>query len=524
LEEKNMNWSLSRPWAAATGAVVLAAACSGSASGVTDKAGGETVVLRLATIDGDVNGNGHLHGPPAFVESLAAVSAGRFQVEATTGYGEGAPDAESTLVEAIASGALDGGWPSTRAFADAGIPGLEAIEAPMTITSYAAQRALVSGPVADMVVEQLDGSGVVGLGLAVGPLRRPFAAESPLLGPADWQGARFRVFNSPVQTDVVSAFGGEPVNLGFEWIDEIAAGTLRGAEFDIAQYASNGLTTEAGNITANVVLWPKVFVLSVSQERFDSLTDEQRGWLREAAALATQASVDGAYDENSLASELCERGARFAMADDEQIAALRTAVVPVIEGLAADAESAPLLAEIQALAEQHPDADVPDVPASCRATEVPEAAGLGPIPSEVSAIPDGAYRVEISLADLEAAGESNASGWTGTWTLEIEDGTYALYCQPLDQPGRDCGNAISDGPFEAGLLRGTGSTVFFVWDGQVLSELTGCQMPVSSEPGHCWQGATFQATWELEGDLLSFSDPVGDLALERLLEPLHRID
>ena len=39
-----MSWSWSRPWAAATGAVVLAAACGGSASGVADKAGGETVV------------------------------------------------------------------------------------------------------------------------------------------------------------------------------------------------------------------------------------------------------------------------------------------------------------------------------------------------------------------------------------------------------------------------------------------------------------------------------------------------
>jgi TRAP-type C4-dicarboxylate transport system substrate-binding protein len=524
LKEKDMNWSRNRHWAAATGAVVLAAACSGSASGVADKAGGETVVLRLATIDGDVNGNGLLHGPQAFVDRLAAVSGGRFQIEVTTGYGDGGPDAESSLVEAIASGALDGGWPSTRAFADAGIPGLEAIEAPMTITSYAAQRALVSGPVADTVVQQLDGSGVVGLGLAVGPLRRPFAAESPLLGPDDWQGARFRVYNSPVQADVVTAFGGEPVNLGFEWIDEIAAGTLRGAEFDIAQYASNGLTTEAGNITANVVLWPKVFVLGVSQERFDSLTDEQREWLRDAAGQATQASVDGAYDENALAAELCDRGARFAMASTEQIEALRAAVAPVIEGLAADAESAPLLAEIQALAAQHPDTDVPTVPASCRATEVAEVAGLGPIPNEVSSIPGGTYRVEISLADVEAAGESNGPGWTGTWTLEIEDGTYALYCQPLDQPGRDCGNAISDGPFEAGLLRGTGSTVYFVWDGELMSELTGCQLPVSAEPGYCGGGQTFQATWVLDGDVLSFSDPVGDLALERLLEPLHRID
>ena len=433
-----MNWHWSRRWAAVTGAVVLAAACSGSASGVADKAGGETVVLRLATIDGDVNGNGLLPGCKPLSTTWWRSREVSFQVEVTTGYGDGAPDAESTLVEAIASGDLDGGWPSTRAFANAGIPGLEAIEAPMTITSYAAQRALVSGPVADTVVEQLDGSGVVGLGLVVGPLRRPFAAESPLLGPTDWQGATFRVFNSPVQTDVVRAFGGEPVNLGFEWIDEIAAGTLRGAEFDIAQYASNGLTTEAGNVTANVVLWPKVFVLSVSQERFDSLTDEQRGWLREAAGQATQASVDAEYDENTLAAELCARGVRFAMASDEQIAALRTAVAPVIDGLAADAESAPLLAEIQSLAEAHPDVDVPEVPATCQPGAA-EASELGPVPDEVPAIPDGTYRAEITLADVEAAGYGNGPGWTGTWTLEIEDGTYAMYCRPIDQPGRDCG-------------------------------------------------------------------------------------
>jgi hypothetical protein len=164
------------------------------------------------------------------------------------------------------------------------------------------------------------------------------------------------------------------------------------------------------------------------------------------------------------------------------------------------------------------------VPANCHATEASEPAGVGPIPDEVAAIPDGTYRVELSLADVEAAGGSNASGSTGTWTLEIEDGTYALYCQPLDQPGTDCGHSVWDGPFEAGHLRGTGTTVFFVWDGELLSELTGCQLPVAQDPGHCGPGATFRATWELEGDFLSFTDPVGDMALERLVEPFERID
>ena len=73
------------------------------------------------------------------------------------------------------------------------------------------------------------------------------------------------MYNSPVQADVVRALGGTPANLGFGWIDEVRAGSLRGAEFDIAQYAKNDNSTEAGHVTANVVLWPKVFVLSLEQ-------------------------------------------------------------------------------------------------------------------------------------------------------------------------------------------------------------------------------------------------------------------
>ena len=224
-------------WAAAVGAAALVAACSATPG--TDKSGGDTVVLRLATFD-RVNNNGQSYGPQAFLDNLEKVSDGRIKVEVTEEYGQGAPEAESDLVEAIASGEVDGGWPSTRAFANAGITGLEAVEAPMTVTSYAAEKALVSGPVADKLLAKLDGTGVVGLNLAVGPLRRPFAAEAPLLGPEDWAGATFRVYNSPVQTDAVRLLGATPVNLGLGWIDEVRAGRLRGVEFDIAQYAADG--------------------------------------------------------------------------------------------------------------------------------------------------------------------------------------------------------------------------------------------------------------------------------------------
>jgi len=497
-------------WAAVAATVALVAACSVGA----DKSGADTVVLRLATID-QVNNNGQSYGPEAFVDNLEKVSDGRIKVEVAEKYGQSAPEAESDLVEAIASGEVDGGWPSARAFANAGISGLEAVEAPMTLTSYAAEKALVSGPTADKLLAQLDGTGVVGLRLAVGPLRRPFAAEAPLLGPENWAGATFRVYNSPVQTDAVRLLGATPVNLGLGWIDEVRAGRLRGVEFDIAQYAEMGKTTEAGYITANVVLWPKVFVLSISQKRFDALSDEQQNWVREAADKAMQVSVDSTYDETTLAQELCEKGTRFITASPDQIAALRTSLQPVLDGLAADPASGTLLAEIQAIAAEHPEPDVPTVPEACQqgtADDQPAASPASPAagaPGQVSDLPDGEYRVEITTDDLAAAGLDNHDGKSGTWTLTVRDGTYEMRCRPLDDPGIDCGHSVEDGPLDAGYLRGTDQTVTLVHDPELISKLTGCKLPVSETlPDHCGPGGGGPLTWEIEGDSLTLS---GDL-------------
>lgn len=514
-----MNMRTTGPWVVAVATAVVLTACQATPS--ADKAGAETVELKLATID-LVNNNGQSYGPEAFVENLETVSDGRLSVEMITKYGDGAPEAESDLVEAIASGEVDGGWPSTRAFANAGIPGLEAVEAPMTVTSYAAEKALVSGPVADKLLAKLEGTGVVGLSLAVGPLRRPFAADAPLLGPEDWAGATFRVYNSPVQTDAVRLLGATPVNLGVEWIDEVRAGRLRGVEFDIAQYAQDTNTTDAGNVTANVVLWPKVFVLSISQKRFDTFSDEQQSWVREAADKAMQVSVDSTYDEATLAQELCEKGTRFIAASPDQIAALRSTLQPVLDGLAGDAASRALLTEIQALAASYPEPEVPSVPEDCQQGTADEQS-VGAVPDETADLPDGEYRVEITTDDVAAAGLDNRDGNSGTWTFTVHEGTYEMRCRPLDDPGIDCGGSVQDLPFDAGYLRGTGNTVTLVNDPELMSKLTGCKLPVSSTlPDHCGPAGDVTLTWEIEGDSLTLSGDLGR-GYELVLEPWTKI-
>lgn len=497
------------------------AACAGSAPAPqVDRVGSETVTLDFATIDGpDFN---NLPGSPeASGSNLKEVSGGRLEADVTYGYAEGGAEAETRIVEAIKAGELDGGWPSARAFASAGITGLKAVEAPLLLSSYDAEKAFVSGPGADLALAALEDSGIVGLELSVGQLRRPITAGQPLLAPSDWKDVRFRSFNSPVQTDTIEQLGGAPENVGSNWSDMVAAGELDGAEFDIPALAASGFTS-APNVSSNVVLWPKVYVLSFSQERFDALSDEQQGWVREAARRTMQASLDTEYDESAIARELCGDGLRFLPASDEQIAELREKVQPVIDSLAEDEANAPLLAEIQKIAVKHPTPAAVSVPPDCR-TAVADDPAHEEIPETTAPIPNGKYRVAITPAELEAAGHSNAQGWSGTWTLEIDEGTFALYCQPLEQPGKDCGNATSDRAFEAGDLRGTADTVWFVPSPEMLSELSGCTLPPSSQAGHCAPAGPFWMDWDLDGKFLTFSAPPGKAPVDRILKPLEQI-
>ena len=201
---------------------------------------------------------------------------------------------------------------------------------------------------------------------------------------------------------------------------------------------------EAGNITANVVLWPKVFVLALSQKRFDALTSQQQAWVREAAAQAVKASVDAPYDETPAARTLCDRGARFRDATPGQLQGLRSRFRPVLDKLAADPTSAQLLGDLQAIAAQHPGPEAPAVPASC-AKGVANNGSLGQVPTAVSDLPDGVYRHQLTHDEVAAAGGDDGSGTAGTWTLRVRGGTFQLNCRPVEGAGVSCGGAGNDG-------------------------------------------------------------------------------
>lgn len=498
---------LVRAQAAVAALLLLATGCEAAA----DKAGGRTVELVLATIDGDVD-PAAVPGPAAFVQQLEELSGGQLRVKVITEFGGGQADAESQLVAAIADGELDGGWPATRAFAGAGIRGMEAVEAPLAVTSYDAQRALLAEPAATALLDQLEGSGVVGLGLTAGPLRRPFGATR-LARPDDWTGKRVRTYGSPVQTATVRALGGTPVDAGLDWAKMVQTGRLDGAEFGLGRPR---VVAGIAHMTANVALWPKVDVLSLSAESYDDLTEEQRGWVHQAAELALAASVAGLPDEATALADLCSSGTTIDVASPADLRELRLRVQEVHDDLAADPETREVYEVVAAIEEQHPAVDG-DVPEECTGATT---TSVGKVPSTPAGIPDGEYRAEISVEDVALAGMTNDAGNSGTWTLTVDAGGFALSCRPLDDPGLDCGKALSSGPLEIGDLRGRGDLAWFVGRAHLLEQETGCE----SDSTGCVVLPPYRMTWTLTGDQLVFRDLVpGPADLQWLVKPWTRI-
>jgi TRAP-type C4-dicarboxylate transport system substrate-binding protein len=360
----NVNNKLTRRFGLLIVAVVILATGCGTA-GVSDKTGSTVKVLRIAAV-GVLNDNGQSVAPEVFFHELERVSGGRMKATLQTHFEDGSPTAESDLIKAIGAGKYDGGWPATRSFASAGIHGLEPLEAPMTLTSYDAQRTVVAGPVGASLLKLLDPTPVLGLGLAVGPLRRPWDTDKALRQPRDWRGTTFRVTNSPVQMATVKALGGAPVNASYNFPDLVETGKLHGAETDIAQYTTNDYGLLLPKVARNVVLWPRMLVLSISRTTYDHLDKQQQHWVRQAARAAIQATIDYPYDETTPARTLCDLGVRFIDASPAQLAALKQAVASVIDHLAADPVTAATMQQLQAIAATHPAPDVPDVPPSCR--------------------------------------------------------------------------------------------------------------------------------------------------------------
>ena len=196
------------------GAAALAAGCA--AGGAPDRAVAPSprpVVLTMASAltDGEQLGT--------FVHEVSALTGGTVRIDVRSHWRPGQVGSESALIADVRAGKADLGAASSWAFDSAGVLSLRALGAPLLITSYAAEQAVLASPVTTKLLGALRPAGLTGIGILPGDLFRPDGAAGPLVKPSDYAGRRIGTQQSSVAEATLLALGAQP-----EWFP--AAGTI----------------------------------------------------------------------------------------------------------------------------------------------------------------------------------------------------------------------------------------------------------------------------------------------------------
>jgi TRAP-type transport system periplasmic protein len=415
-------------FALAAAAAMVAAACTGGGGG--DKAGGsgEPVVLRLS------NGYGCwedcLPAAAYFVNRVGELSGGALRIEVVHERGVNSePGFEQDIVRDVQAGKADLAWVGTRVFDTFGVKSFQALTAPMLVDSYPLLQAVLDSNVPAEMLRGLDGLGVTGLGIVGDSLRRPAAAQKPLLGPAGWQGITFAVIRSDGEAAAIQALGATPSGLwsGPSLSQALMSRKVQGVEKGLFAYQKDTLDRFAPYVTANVILWPQMLALLANPGRLSRLNGDQRGWLDRAAREAATRSTSLLKGEDQIVSDLCHGATRFADASQADLAALRQSFAPVYADLEQDAQTKAFIDRIEQLKASTPPGPELSIPAGCT--------GLSPRGTTHDAL-TGTWRTgTVTRAEWihafvaaggpeEAANSAFGSQTEASWSILFEDGYF----------------------------------------------------------------------------------------------------
>jgi TRAP-type C4-dicarboxylate transport system substrate-binding protein len=354
--------------AALVATTLVAAACGADTSG-GDKAGGagEPVILRMADTGSSLSSNlSYVPAVEAFVQRVTELSAGHLRIDMADTSGNSAPDAEQQVVRDVAAGKADLTYVGARAFDTLNVTSFQALQAPMLIDSYALQDAVIKSAIPGQMLDGLKTLGLSGLGMLGGGILKPIA-KRPLLSLADWHGITFQSYRSQVGADAIRALGATPTDTVAGLNAGLDDGSIQGYARSLLTYELNGNEVGAPFVTANVNLWPNMIVLVANPASLARLTDEQRGWLQQAAADAAAGSRNLVDREDQIVPAVCQAGAHLANASDADLAALRQAFGPVYSRLEQDPQTKSFIEQIRSLKQSLPVNPPLTIPAGCAA-------------------------------------------------------------------------------------------------------------------------------------------------------------
>lgn len=210
-------------------------------------------------------------------------------------------------------------------------PRFSAITAPFLYASYEEADAAMANGGVEAYEKLTEEMGIKMLGFGESGFRQITNSKHEITEPADINGLKLRVAGSELFLNIYKELKADPVTMNFsEVFTSLQNGTIDGQENPFDVIYSNGLMEVQDYLT----VWNYVYdplILGMNQELFESLSDEDKKIVQEAATEANEFQVSLSREKE--AEQLAEMKDQMTVTelDADQLATFREAMQPVYD-------------------------------------------------------------------------------------------------------------------------------------------------------------------------------------------------
>ena len=218
---------------------------------------------------------------------------------------------------------------------------------PYIFRSVEHMHKVMDGPVGQQILDAFSDHDLVGLAFYDGGSRSFYNSEKPITSIADLAGMKFRVMQSDMFVDMVSALGANATPMPYgEVYSSIQTGVIDGAENNWPSYDSSGHFEVAKYYTLDQhLIVPEVLVMAKSS--FDKLSAEDQALVRQAARDSVPVMRD-LWQAREKDSEARVRAAGVEVITDIDKTPFIEAMVPVYQKYVTSPKLIQMVEDIQA--------------------------------------------------------------------------------------------------------------------------------------------------------------------------------
>lgn len=206
---------------------------------------------------------------------------------------------EVKMIQSARSGTLDM-FVTAQAPLASTIRDFSFFDVPYLFDSVGQANAALAGPLGDYFLDLLPKYNLVGLGWLSAMERNVFASK-PIDGEEAMHGLKLRVMQSPGYVGAYESLGAQPTPMAYgELYIALQQGVIDGGDTSPDQFVMDKFT-EVSKFYSLTRVHYLPGLLIISKRRWDSLTEQQQGWLQEAADEALAYGIEyynKSYDES----------------------------------------------------------------------------------------------------------------------------------------------------------------------------------------------------------------------------------